>query len=64
MAKDLVCGMTVNEERAAAKSNHKGRTYYFCVPSCKKAFDRNPDKYVKAEEEYHGMYDMYAMRYQ
>ena len=47
MAKDLVCGMSVDEKKAAAKSEHKGKTYYFCAPGCKKAFDANPTKYVK-----------------
>ncbi len=48
MAKDLVCGMTVNEKTAKFKSYHDGKTYYFCNASCKKAFDANPTKYVKA----------------
>ena len=48
MAKDLVCGMTVNEKTAKFKSDHGGKTYYFCNASCKKAFDVNPTKYVKA----------------
>jgi Cu+-exporting ATPase len=63
MDKDLVCGKIVSKESTAAKSNYKGKTYCFCTSGCKKAFDRNPDKYVKVEEEYHGMYDMYALRY-
>ena len=47
MAKDLVCGMDVDEKKAAAKSQYLGKTYYFCAPGCKKAFDANPSKYVK-----------------
>ena len=46
MAKDLVCGMNVDEKTAPAKSEHKGKTYYFCAPGCKKAFDGNPGKYI------------------
>jgi len=38
--------MTVNEKEAAATSNYKGKTYYFCAPGCKKAFDAQPEKYV------------------
>jgi len=49
MAKDPVCGMEVDEKKAAATSEHKGRTYYFCAPSCKKAFDENPEKYLEGE---------------
>ncbi len=46
MAKDPVCGMTVAEKKAAAKSEYKGKTYYFCAAGCKKAFDANPGKYL------------------
>ncbi len=46
MAKDPVCGMTIDEKKAAATSDYKGRTYYFCAPGCKKAFDAQPEKYV------------------
>jgi len=53
MAKDPVCGMECNEKTAAAKSEYKGKTYYFCATGCKKAFDTNPEKYTGSEE--HGM---------
>ena len=46
MEKDLVCGMDVDPETAPAKSEYKGKTYYFCAPGCKKEFDANPSKYV------------------
>ncbi len=46
MAKDPVCGMEVDEKTAPAKSEHMGKTYYFCSPGCKKAFDENPAKYT------------------
>ncbi len=49
MAKDPVCGMEVDEKKAAAKSEHMGKTYYFCAPGCKHAFDENPQKYLKEE---------------
>lgn len=45
MAKDPVCGMTVDPKTAAGKSEYKGVTYYFCSAGCKKAFDANPEKY-------------------
>ena len=47
MAKDPVCGMEVDEKTAPAKSEHMGKTYYFCAPGCKKAFDENPAKYTE-----------------
>ncbi len=46
MAKDPVCGMTVDEKKAA-KVTHKGKTYYFCNPSCQWAFESNPKQFVK-----------------
>lgn len=46
MAKDPVCGMEVDEKKAPAKSQHMGKTYYFCAPGCKKAFDQDPGKYT------------------
>ncbi|MFQ6076320.1 MAG: YHS domain-containing protein [Candidatus Bathyarchaeia archaeon] len=47
MAKDPVCGMSVDEGRARFKSEYEGKTYYFCSRGCKAAFDRNPAKYAK-----------------
>jgi YHS domain-containing protein len=46
MAIDPVCKMQVDEKKAAAKSEYKGRTYYFCAVGCKKAFDKEPEKYL------------------
>ncbi len=45
--KDPVCGMDVDPKTAPAKSEHMGKTYYFCSPGCKKAFDANPARYIK-----------------
>jgi len=45
MAKDPVCKMNVDEKTAKYKSEYKGKIYYFCNPSCKTTFDRNPAKY-------------------
>ena len=49
MEKDPVCGMMVDPDRAAGKSEHKGKTYYFCSRGCKVAFDREPEKYLEGE---------------
>lgn len=57
MEKDPVCGMDVDPNIAAGKSEYNGQTYYFCAPGCKKAFDKEPQKYVEASEhgpEHHG----------
>lgn len=48
MAKDPVCGMDVDERQAAATAEYQGKTYYFCSPGCKKAFEKEPQKYVPA----------------
>ena len=53
MAKDLVCGMDVDPRRARAKSEYQGKTYYFCAPGCKVAFDRDPEKYLESAESDH-----------
>lgn len=46
MEKDPVCGMEVDPKTVAGKSKYQGQTYYFCSYGCKKAFDKEPQKYV------------------
>ncbi len=46
MAKDPVCGMMVDEKKAKFKSDYNGKTFYFCAPSCKTTFDKDPAKYA------------------
>lgn len=48
MAIDPVCKMVVDEKTAKLKSEYKGKTYYFCAPGCKKAFEEDPSKYLKS----------------
>ena len=47
MVTDPVCKMTIDEKDAAGKSEYKGKTYYFCAPTCKATFDANPAAYAK-----------------
>jgi YHS domain-containing protein len=47
MSIDPVCGMTVDEKRAAGKEVYKGKTYLFCSAACHQAFKKNPEKFVK-----------------
>jgi YHS domain-containing protein len=54
MAKDPVCGMEVDETKAAATLVHQGTAYYFCAQACKTTFDKDPAKYVGKKEEAHG----------
>jgi YHS domain-containing protein len=46
MVVDPVCKMSIDENRAAGKSEYKGQTYYFCNLSCKQKFDKEPEKYI------------------
>lgn len=54
MTKDPVCGMEVDETKAAATSVYQGTTYYFCAKGCKVTFDKSPEKYVEKTEGGHG----------
>jgi len=55
MAVDPVCHMTVDEDKAAATTEYKGRTYYFCAIGCKEAFEKEPERYTEeAEGHTHG----------
>ncbi|MGE5219771.1 MAG: YHS domain-containing protein [Chloroflexota bacterium] len=47
MAKDPICGMTVDENKAVGTAVHKGKTYYFCSPGCKAKFEKEPEKYAE-----------------
>lgn len=44
--KDPVCGMQVDEQKAAGQSQYQGQTYYFCSQGCKQKFDQNPQQYA------------------
>jgi len=48
MQTDPVCGMTVDERKATFRSEHEGKTFYFCSRGCKDSFDRNPQTYARA----------------
>ena len=44
---DPVCGMSVDTEKAAAKAEHGGETYYFCSEACRKKFAAEPGRYAR-----------------
>ena len=46
MARDPVCGMQVDEKKAAATSVYHGTTYYLCAAPCKATFEKTPEKYI------------------
>jgi YHS domain-containing protein len=43
---DPVCLMDVDPATARWQTEYNGRTYYFCAPGCKKAFEREPQAYA------------------
>ena len=43
---DPICGMDVEPQSAAGKSEYEGKTYYFCCEGCKQEFDEHPQRYV------------------
>ena len=50
MAIDPICKMTVDEKTARFTTVYRGKTYYFCAPGCKKAFEASPEKYLSVQE--------------
>src|SRR5690349_19418130 len=46
MERDPVCGMNVDPNKAAAKVEHAGKTFYFCAPGCAKRFQQSPESYL------------------
>lgn len=55
LVKDVVCGMEVDPESAAASSEYQGATYHFCSSGCKQAFDAEPQKYLDPNYQPAGM---------
>lgn len=49
MTTDPVCGMSIDEDQAAATSEFDGRTVYFCSEACKRSFDSDPHTYAHQE---------------
>lgn len=47
-AVDPVCGMSVEIPTARHTSEYGGETHYFCGPGCKRAFEKDPEKYATA----------------
>ena len=48
IAKDPVCGMTVDPSKAAATVEFDGQPYYFCSRGCAAKFQQNPVKFLAA----------------
>ncbi len=45
MQRDPICGMSVDETKAKFRSEHEGRSFYFCSTHCKNTFDKDPHRY-------------------
>ncbi len=54
MPVDPVCGMEVDEAAGALTAEYEGRTYYFCSPGCRTAFEETPERYLQTEGESEG----------
>jgi Cu+-exporting ATPase len=50
-AKDPVCGMSVDPHTAEHRSEHAGKTWYFCSSGCQSKFEGDPDKYLGDKSE-------------
>jgi len=47
---DPICGMSVDPATAEYRSDHDGKTYYFCSRGCKERFDEDPGRFVSAKD--------------
>ena len=48
LAKDPVCGMSVDPASAKHKAEHAGATYYFCSGGCREKFVAEPARFLPA----------------
>ena len=50
MTHDPVCGMQVDERRAAGTAEYHGQVFYFCSDDCRSEFETAPDAWLPAFE--------------
>jgi Cu+-exporting ATPase len=48
-ARDPVCGMTVDAEKAKHRAEYAGRSYFFCSASCRGKFAAQPARYASPQ---------------
>ncbi len=48
---DPVCGMTVEIAGANYIASYQGKKFYFCSAGCQRSFQKEPEKYLQAEQE-------------
>ena len=46
LARDPVCGMSVDPAKASHRAEHDGHTYFFCSAGCRTKFVADPAKYL------------------
>jgi YHS domain-containing protein len=51
MAIDPVCGMEVDEKKAPAQYEYKGKKYYFCAVGCKERFAKDPERFLQGKKK-------------
>src|SRR5712692_3893956 len=49
LAKDPVCGMNVDPQKAAARAEYGGKTYFFCSVHCAEKFKAAPEDYLSTQ---------------
>ena len=49
LAKDPVCGMSVDPAAGKPRADYRGETFHFCCAGCKAKFEADPGRYVAAE---------------
>ncbi len=66
MLKDPVCGMSVEESKAAAVRKHGEQRFGFCSTHCVDQFDANPEQYLEAQAASccHGSDDAPQVKYE
>ena len=52
MVTDPVCKMQIDENKAAGKSDYKGKTYYFCAQQHKDQFDQAPSTFLTVAKQH------------
>ena len=52
--RDPVCGMDVNPKDAAGTLDYRGKTYFFCSPSCIEKFRAGPERFLGGDAKADG----------
>jgi Cu+-exporting ATPase len=52
---DPVCGMRIEPEKAAGKSDFRGETFHFCSKNCLETFGHEPEKFAGTSEKTNGV---------